>query len=268
MNIVIVMPTHNEAMNIGRMIDVLAGQKFLELQPARMQLLVVDSNSSDDTANIVRRKIEAFPAVHLLSGNDRGLGNSYIKGFKYAMHRLHADAIIEMDADFQHDPEDLHAMVTAFTEGADYVIGSRYTPGSSIPSGWSWYRKTLSCFGNRFASHLLGIPHLHDLTTGFRLTRIQGVLNTIDLDNLMALERFAYKVDLLYKTVHISQNTIEIPIHFKERVREQSKFEFKELIVTFWVVVILCSKKVENRFKKRVTAKSIGNTNERKRKNN
>ncbi len=255
MKIVIVMPTYNEAMNIGRMIDILAGQKFSELQPVQMQLLVVDNDSQDGTADIVREKRRSFPAVHLLIGRTKGLGNAYIEGFKHAMHRLHADAVIEMDADFQHDPDYLNSMIAAFLGGADYIIGSRYIPGGSIPSGWAWYRKAASCFGNIFARYVLGLTHLHDLTTGFRLTRIKGVLDTIDLDNIMAPERFAYKVDLLYKTVRISKKTIEIPIQFKERKLEQSKFNFKELFATYNVVVSLRLTEVGKRLKRQVLSK-------------
>ncbi len=249
MKIVIVMPTYNEVKNIGMMIDILAGQKFSELKPAEMQLLIVDSASPDGTADIVRQKMISYPNVYLLEGESRGLGDAYIKGFKYAMLQLHADAVVEMDADFQHDPEYLDSMIATFSNGADYVIGSRYMPGGSLPSGWSRFRRVISSLGNDFARYFLSVTHLHDLTTGYKLTRIKGVMDRIDLDNLMVLHGFAYKVDLLYQIIHLSKTVVEIPIHFRERKHGESKFDIRELIETLRVVVNLRGRAVSERVK-------------------
>ncbi len=239
MNIVIVMPTYNEASNIGRMIDVLFEDVFPEISDAEMFLIVVDDNSPDGTGSVVEKRLEKYSKLYLLSGKKRGLGHAYVRGFKYAIKELRADAVVEMDADFQHDPKYLKEMVAKFIEGADYVIGSRFAPGGSIPSGWAFYRKAVSVLGNRFAGYVLKLDAIYDLTTGFRLTRVKGVLDRIDLDNLKALERFAYKVDLLYKTVKLTKNVVEIPIHFAERTNEISKFSLIELFVTYRVVISL-----------------------------
>src|SRR3989337_2075380 len=129
-------------------------------------------------------------------------------------------------------------MVEAYLNGADYVIGSRYIPGGSVPKEWALFRKAVSFFGNLFIRIVLVKPKLHDLTTGFRLTKVKGVLDKIDLDNLMELRRFAYKVDLMYQSVKNSKRTVEVPLEFAPRVKEKSKFSKEEMIATFKVAII------------------------------
>jgi dolichol-phosphate mannosyltransferase len=146
---------------------------------------------------------------------------------------------MEMDADGQHPPRFVKPMVEAYLTGADYVIGSRYIPGGSIPEEWAFFRKAVSFFGNLFIRIVLVKPKLHDLTTGFRLTRVKGVLDKIDLDNIMEPKRFAYKVDLLYQSVKNAKNVVEVPLEFAPRVAEKSKFDTKEMIATFKVAIIL-----------------------------
>lgn len=237
--VVIVMPTYNEAANIGKMIDELFEKYFPQIKNADIHLLVVDDNSPDGTGEIVKTNQKKYKNLHLLQGEKAGLGMAYVRGMKYAMNKLSADAVMEMDSDFQHDPKYVKPMVEAFLGGADYAIGTRYIKGGSIPKGWAMHRKAVSYFGNLFARIVLFKPNLHDLTTGFRITKVDGVLNKIDLEHLMALKRFAYKVDLLYQTVNLSKKIVEVPIHFAERVKEASKFSLKEMVATYIVVMKL-----------------------------
>jgi dolichol-phosphate mannosyltransferase len=237
--VVIVMPTFKEAENIGWMIDELVGKEFPKIKNADMQLLVVDANSPDGTGNVVKEKMKKYDRVHLLSKEKGGLGADYVAGFKYAMDELDADAVMEMDADGQHPPDHVKRMVEAYLNGADYVIGSRYIPGGSVPKEWALFRKMVSYFGSLFIRLVLLKPSLHDFTTGFRLTRVKGVLDKIDLDNLMEMKRFAYKVDLLYQSVKNAKETVEVPLNFKPRTKEKSKFDTKEMIATFKVAIIL-----------------------------
>ncbi len=236
--IVIVMPAFNEAENIGRMVDQLLGEEFPKIKNAEMHLLVVDGNSPDGTGKIVADKKHNFKNLHLLSKDKGGLGADYVAGFKYAMKELHADAVMEMDADGQHPARFVKPMVEAYLGGADYVIGSRYIKGGSVPKEWATFRKAVSYFGNLFIRIVLVKPGLHDLTTGFRLTRVKGVLDSIDLDNIMELKRFAYKVDLLYQSVKNSKKVVEVPLEFRPRTTDQSKFDPKEMISTFKVAII------------------------------
>lgn len=237
--IVVIIPTYNEAENIGRMINALLGKEFKKIKNVHMHLLVVDDNSPDGTGKIVKKKMKKYKNLHLLQGKKEGLGTAYIRGMEHSMKNLNADAVIEMDADFQHDPKYVADLVAAYLDGADYVIGSRYIKGGSIPDGWAFYRKAISIYGNLFARLVLWLPKLHDVTTGFRLTRVDGVLDKIKLRELMELHKFAYKVDLFYKTVKLSKKTVEVPIAFAERTMETSKFNISEMVATYKVVMIL-----------------------------
>jgi dolichol-phosphate mannosyltransferase len=237
--VVIVMPAFNEAENIGPMVDELCGKVFPDIKNAEMHLLVIDANSPDGTGKIVKEKQSRYKNLHLLSKEKGGLGADYVAGFKYAMKELNADAVMEMDADFQHPPRFVIPMVEAYLDGAEYVIGSRYIPGGSVPKEWAMFRKAVSFFGNLYIRIVLLKPSLHDLTTGFRLTKVKGVLDKIDIDNLMEQKRFAYKVDLLYQSVKNAKKIKEVPLEFASRTKEQSKFSMKETISTLKVATIL-----------------------------
>ena len=237
--IVIVMPTYNEAENIVKMIPALVDKEFPEISNAQMHLLIVDDNSPDGTGDIVKKAIKERENLHLIQGEKEGLGWAYIRGMKYAKDNLKADAVMEMDADFQHPPRFVKPMVEAYLSGSDYVIGSRYIKGGSVPKEWAMSRKAVSFFGNLFIRLVLLKPKLHDLTTGFRLTKVAGVLDKIDLEGLMEKERFAYKVDLLYQSIKNAKNVVEVPLEFAPRTQEKSKFNPKEMIATFKVAIIL-----------------------------
>lgn len=237
--IVIVMPSYNEVENIRRMIPELFEKEFPQISGAEMHLLVVDDNSPDGTGQIVEEGMKKYPNLHLLKGEKQGLGWAYIRGFRYAMDKLGADAVMEMDADFQHPPSFVKGMVKAYLDGADYVIGSRYIPGGSVPSQWPITRKAMSYFGNLFIRIVLLKPKLHDVTTGFRLTKVKGVLDHIDLEHLMEPTRFSHKVDLFYQSVKNAKKTVEVPLEFALRTKEKSKFNPKEMISSFKVAIIL-----------------------------
>jgi dolichol-phosphate mannosyltransferase len=235
--IVVIMPTYNEAENIKLMIEELVGRQFPKITKAKMLLLVVDDNSPDGTGNVVKEYMKKYKNLHLLTGDKKGLGMAYVRGMRYAMKMLGADAVIEMDADFQHDPIYVKRLVDAYLNGADYVIGSRYVKGGSIPKSWAWYRKAMSYFGNLFARVVLFKLNLHDMTTGFRLTRVNGVLNKIKLESIRELHRFAHKIDLFYQTTKVTKNVVEVPIHFKQRTKDNSKFSFKEMVASYTLVI-------------------------------
>ena len=242
--VVIIMPTYKEADNISKMIPALFEKEFPKISGAEMHLLVVndlpsDGSPDDGTGKIVRANMKKHPNLHILEAKKQGLGWAYIRGMKHARKELGADAVMEMDADFQHPPEFVKPMVKAYLDGAEYAIGSRYVPGGSIPNEWALFRKMISYFGNLFIRLVLVKPKLHDLTTGFRLTKVKGVLDKIDLDNLMEPERFAYKVDLLYQSIKNSKKTVEVPLKFAPRTQDKSKFDTKEMIATFKVAIIL-----------------------------
>lgn len=242
------MPTYNERENIGRMIKVLFQEEFPQIKDHQMHLLVVDDNSPDGTGKIVQEKQAKFKNLHLLTGDKEGLGFAYIRGMKYAMDKLKADVVFEMDADFQHNPRDIKRMVSAIDRGADVVIGSRYVKGGSVPKEWELYRKFVSWAGNLVARTILLAPDIHDITTGFRATKTE-YLRKIDLNTLMAKESFAYKMDLVFQLRKLRAKIVEVPISFLPREKEISKFSSKETITTFKVVVLLRLKASERFFK-------------------
>lgn len=237
--VVIVMPAYNEKENIGLMIRELFDEYFPQIKGVEMHLLVVDDFSPDGTGEVVNKMMDKYKNLHLLQKNKEGLGWAYVRGFRYAMNKLSADAVMEMDADFQHPPRFVKPMVEAYLAGADYCIGSRYIKGGSVPKEWAGSRKAVSFFGNLFIRLVLLNFKIHDLTTGFRLTRVKGVMDKIQLEKLMDLDRFAYKVDLLYQSLKLSKKTVEVPLEFASRTKEKSKFNWKEMIATFEAAIVL-----------------------------
>ncbi|HKB88343.1 MAG TPA: glycosyltransferase [Patescibacteria group bacterium] len=237
--IVIVMPAYNEAQNIALMVHELFSNVFPQIKGAEMHLLVVDDYSPDGTGNIIKNLMAHHKNLHLLQKDREGLGWAYVKGFEYAMEKLHADAVMEMDADFQHPPRFVIPMVEAYLNGADYVIGSRYIKGGSVPKSWALFRKLVSYFGNMFIRVVLIKPQFHDMTTGFRLTRVKGVMDQIDLEHLMELKRFAHKVHLFYLTTKHAKKIVEVPLAFAARTKDVSKFNTKETLASFKVAIIL-----------------------------
>ena len=234
----IVMAAWNEAENIKRMIGTLFDEVFPKIE-AEMHLLIADNKSTDGMTQIVEDEMQKRTNLHIVQQKGNGLGNAYVTGFKYAVGELGADAVMEMDADGQHPPEFVKPMVDAYLAGADYVIGSRYVKGGSVPKEWAFSRKAVSYLGNLIIRVAWVKPSLHDGTTGFRLTRVKGVLNKINLDQLMALDRFAYKIDLLYQSLKNAKKVVEVPLEFKPRITDRSKFNSKETITSLKVTLII-----------------------------
>lgn len=236
MHVVVVMPTYNEANNIGRMIDALVGGVFPAIAGAFFSLLVVDDNSPDGTGAVVVSKSLQHRGVFLLSGEKQGLGYAVCRGIHYAMEILHADAVVEMDADFQHPPETLRDLVFALQAGADCVVGSRYVPGGGVSLKWARGRRWVSRAGNRLGALLLGSQRVMDITSGFKITRVSGVLDRIDLDRLMAKGSYAYKVHLLSEVLQQTDRLVELPILFMPRRFNHSKFSLLETLKTLEVL--------------------------------
>jgi dolichol-phosphate mannosyltransferase len=236
MNIVIVIPTYNEAENIKRLIPSLFST-INEIKNHKIDVLVVDDSSPDGTGAEVLKLSKEFPNLHLLSKEKKeGLGAAYIYAFKRAMSDYNAEVIVEMDADLQHDPKDVRKLVTEIDNGFDYVVGSRFIKGGSIPDNWALYRKILSWGGNIFSKIVLWVFDVNDFTSGFCAFRVKGFFEKIDLDTLLS-KGFAYKIDLMYKMHKLGAKTIEIPIIFGLRDRGDSKMEKNNLVDSLMVVI-------------------------------
>ena len=236
--VVVIMPTWNEEGNIKDMIGELTKNIFPGID-ADIKLLVVDNHSTDKTGEIVEKASELNKDIYLIQQKNSGLGWAYVTGMRYAMDTLKADAVIEMDADFQHPPRFVKPMIDAYLNGAEYVIGSRYIKGGSVPKDWAFTRKAVSYFGNLFIRICLMNFKIHDLTTGFRLTKVKGVLDKIVLEDLHNLDKFSHKIDLLYQSLKNSKKTVEVPLEFASRTKEKSKFNWREFASSFQLAIIL-----------------------------
>lgn len=238
MNIVVVIPTYNEINNINKIIPVTV-EVLLRIKNHNSHILVVDDSSPDGTGDAVIELSKKYPNVHLLTKKEKtGLGAAYVFAFKHAMKELNADVLIEMDADFQHDPNVLPEFISKIDEGYDYVIGSRFTKGGSIPKEWALYRKFLSVGGNIFSKFVLGIFNVNDFTSGFKASRVAGFVDKLDLDSILS-QGFAYKIDLLFRMHQLKAKIIEVPIQFGVRDRDVSKMEKNNMTDTLKVVLML-----------------------------
>ena len=237
MKIVVIIPTYNERSNIEKMIPLLEQDIFPKIKNHQMHILVVDDNSPDGTADVVREFMKKWPTIALLTGEKKGLGAAYVRGMQYAMEKMEADAVMEFDADFQHNPKDISRLIHAMDAGADYVIGSRYIAGGSIPKEWGLDRKILSVFGNLITRIAWLNFSLHDMTSGFKLVKT-SVLKHVDLDHLIS-NNFAYKMQILHDIVALKAKVKEVPIVFYEREQGKSKISVQDQLESFYVVLRL-----------------------------
>jgi len=241
---VIVIPTYNEADNIGKMIDYLSTKTFPSLDKKwDMKILVVDGNSPDGTGKVVTQKSKKYSHVYLLTETSKdGIGAAYL--FKYAMDKLKADYVFEFDGDFQHPPETIPVMLKAMDEGYDYVIGSRKIKGGSNPKGWGFKRVFFSEVGGFVARFIMFFPFKNffkvtDPTTGLKVTRVKGFIDKMDMDyNRHLITRsFGYKLQLLYETLKMGAKFKEIPLEFHVRNAGESKIESKTAKDIFMVAL-------------------------------
>jgi dolichol-phosphate mannosyltransferase len=245
MKIIVVIPTYNEVENIRLLVPILFEQ-FKMIPVHSVHVLVVDGNSPDGTAHEVTKLISTYPNLHLLIEQKKaGLGVAYACGFKYAMEELNADVIVEMDADFQHDPKDVERLIAEIDNGYDYVIGSRYIKGGSIPQEWGFSRKLQSFGGNLFSKIVLGIFSVNDFTSGFKASRVKGFMDRLDLGSILS-KGFAYKLDLLFRMHRLGAKIKEVPIVFGLRDIGKSKMEGNNIIDSMRVVLTLRAKESQN----------------------
>jgi dolichol-phosphate mannosyltransferase len=226
---IIVIPTYNERENIGRLID-----EILRLD-IDVKIVVVDDNSPDGTAEIVREKAREYPEMVelLLRTGKRGRGLAGIEAFKYAL-KQNADYIIEMDADFSHHPKYLPVFLKEI-EKVDVVLGSRFVEGGqSIDRGL--IREIITRFAIRYIRFVLGID-IHDCTSGYRCFR-REVLEKIGLDRLISHGPPIVQ-EILYKCCLQGFRIKEIPIVFKDRRRGKSNLHLLILISAFLMVLRL-----------------------------
>ena len=230
MPITIVVPTYNEAENLPKLVSAL-----LSL-PLDVSVLVVDDHSPDGTGEIADQLCGRHPSkVFVLHRNGKqGLRSAYMEGFQKAFE-LGADTVVQMDADFSHDPDVLPQMARRLAS-CDVVIGSRYVEGGSLDERWPAWRKMLSAFGNFYARTILSFP-LRDVTTGYRMWR-RDALQNMPLDRIRS-NGYIFLVEMVYVAYLMKYKIGEVPIHFADRRWGKSKMSVKiqlEAAVRIWDV--------------------------------
>lgn len=222
----VVIPTYNEIKNISTLLQAING-----LHISNLSVLIVDDSSPDGTAEVVKREASKNPTIHLLERSQKsGLGSAYIAGFTYALEHG-ATALVQMDADFSHDPKDISRLLEHLNQ-ADVVIGSRYSNGISVIN-WPIKRLLVSIAGNAYARFVTGIP-VQDATGGFKAWRAQ-TLRDMNLDTIKA-DGYGFQVVMNHRAWKKGKKLLEIPIIFTERRNGQSKMSRAIIIEALWLV--------------------------------
>ncbi|MFO7549375.1 MAG: polyprenol monophosphomannose synthase [Acidimicrobiia bacterium] len=209
--VTVVVPTYNERDNLPHMAASLLLHGY--------RVLIVDDGSPDGTGLIADELADEQPLLEVIHRPAKqGLGPAYAAGFDRALDRG-AEVVVEIDADFSHDPSDVPRLVTAVDEGADLAIGSRYVPGGATPD-WPLPRRLISRGGNVYARFMLGIP-IRDATAGFRAFRA-GALRVLPYAEAEA-SGYGFQVEMAWRAVEAGLDVREVPITFRDRRVGQSK---------------------------------------------
>jgi dolichol-phosphate mannosyltransferase len=228
----LVLPTYNEVENLESIVK--ATTRSLASASPEHRLLVVDDNSPDGTGELADRLAAEREDVQVLHRTEKeGLGPAYLAGFGTALAGG-AELVLEMDADFSHDPADVPRLIEAAAD-ADLVLGSRYMPGGGV-AGWAWHRRLLSRGGCWYARTVLGAP-VRDLTGGFKCFR-REVLERLDLTGIHA-DGYGFQIEMTYRTIRAGFRVREIPITFHDRRAGASKMDTRIAAEAVWKVPAL-----------------------------
>lgn len=233
--IVLILPTYNERDNIETLISAIEGV-FKKLEGYKLDILVVDDYSPDGTAEIVKKLSQRHNNIHLISKVKEGLGAAYVYGMKYAIQHMNPDIFIQMDADWSHNPLLLPEFLKKMEQGADFVVGSRYIAGGSIPGNWGLYRKIFSVTGNAIVRLGLGMLSPHDWTSGFRLMRVP-VFNKIS-PGLEKYSGYTFQIASLHRLKVARFKVAEVPLQFIDRVHGRSKIAPSDYIKNVLIYVL------------------------------
>ena len=235
---VIIIPTYNELQNIDKMI------KEINSLGLSADILIVDDNSPDGTGNEVdelKKKIHNLDIIR--RKQKEGIGPAYIEGFRYVLKNGSYDFIIQMDADFSHNPKDIPRLLEE-AKNSDVVVGSRYIADGGVSNRWGNLRKAISKFGNIYARCITGVG-VHDMTAGFKCYNSR-VLEKVDLDRIF-LNGYGFQVQILYEIAKRNFTIKEIPIFFDERTKDRSKMHLGIVAEAFFLLPLA---RVKSIFKK------------------
>lgn len=222
----VIVPTYNEKENVRNIISAVLGCE------SRADVLIVDDNSPDGTGDIVAALAAEDPRVHLMRRPGKmGLGTAYRDGFRWALARDY-EYILEMDADFSHDPAHIPKFIAA-AQDADFVLGSRYLDGNVTVMNWPMSRLMLSYFANVYARIVTGLT-LWDATGGFKCFH-RRVLEAIDLDDVRS-NGYAFQIEMSFRAFRKGFKGKEIPIVFSDRAHGTSKMNRGIVREAIWMV--------------------------------
>lgn len=232
MKITVITPTYNEAENLPKLVSALFSL------PLDVHLLIVDDNSPDGTGVVADKLAEEYPnKIEVMHRPGKmGLRSAYLNGFQKIIENGNTQAIVQMDADFSHDPMVLIDM-SKILESTDIVLGSRYVAGGSVDKDWPLWRKYLSAFGNFYAKSILGLP-FHDVTTGYRMWR-SDTIKKIPFEHIHS-SGYIFLVEMIYLAHCLEFKIGEAPIYFADRRFGKSKMSFKiqlEAALRVWQVL-------------------------------
>jgi len=220
MKAVVILPTYNERENIqillAKLLSVAKG-----ITNHSLTFLVIDDNSPDGTGAAVREYQKKHPEIKMLTGPKQGLGKALLRAVGYATGELKAEVLVQMDADLSHDPASLPQFFAALDRGANFVVGSRYIPGGSIPHNWGIHRKIFSIVGNAIVRFGLGYLVIHDWTGGYRLYKREFFEKA--RNQLQPYKGYVFQIAFLHQSVARGAKVTEVPIHFTDRRFGHSK---------------------------------------------
>ena len=219
----LILPTYNEAENLDAIVRAAHGV-LSGAAPEGFRILVVDDSSPDGTgglADALAAELEEVEVLH--RGRPQGIGPAYVAGFRRAL-AAGAGYVMEMDADFSHDPADLARLLEAARGDADLALGSRYVPGGGVKD-WGLGRRIISQGGSTYARWVLGLT-VRDLTGGFKCFRREVLERAIDLDAVRS-QGYAFQVELTYRAVKAGFRVVEVPIVFRDRQAGTSKMSWR-----------------------------------------
>lgn len=222
----VIIPTYNEIDNIEKVLNTL-----INLKIPNIDILVIDDNSPDGTADLIEKYSKNHPQVSIIKRVAKmGLGTAYIRGFKYAIENGY-DYIFEMDADSSHDPNEIPNFLKA-VEKADLVIGSRYVTGVNVIN-WPLSRLFISVMANKYSQIITGMP-IHDCTSGFKCIK-RKVLKAIPLDEISS-SGYSFQIEMNFKAWKRDFIIKEIPIIFYDRTVGSSKMSKRIIMEAIFIV--------------------------------
>jgi dolichol-phosphate mannosyltransferase len=224
--VTVALPTYNELLNLPLIVPEILAHGY--------RLLIIDDNSPDGTGRLADSLAADLPSISVIHRPAKqGLGPAYAAGFDRALAQG-AEVVIEMDADFSHDPADLPRLVAAIEDGAQLAIGSRYVPGGATPE-WPWLRRVISRAGNLYARMMLGIP-VRDATAGFRAFTADA-LKILPYGKAEA-SGYGFQVEMAWRAHQAGLKIVEVPITFRDRTRGTSKMGLSIVLEAMRLVTV------------------------------